>query len=251
MLFNLCGVHAVESNNKTKSFLGNIQKLYSLFSLSPGMWKFLQDTVGISLHRLSDARWCARIDAIKPFTKRPREILTCLNQLQEHLDLTADISNEVDSFIDWMQTFEFVLMTTIWLELLQAINDVSILLQKSNITLDKETLLIENLLSDLQRIRNSWEVILQESKLVARNLGWEENFKENRHRKVKTFYGDSTSAAYEHQNEDISFKVNVFYIAIDTLIQEINSRFEAMKSINEIFSFIWKFNSDSKDKGNS
>ena len=164
-------MHAVESNNKIKSFLGNIQKLYSLLFSSPGRWKFLQDTVGISLHRLSDAHWCARIDAIKLFTKRPREILTCLNQLQEHLDLPADISNEVDFLIDWMQTFEFVLMTTIWLELLQAINDVSILLQKLNITLDKETLLIKNLLSDLQRIRNSWEVILQESKLVARNLG--------------------------------------------------------------------------------
>ena len=238
MLFNLCGVHAVEYNNKIKSFLGNIQKLYSLFSSSPGRWKFLQDTVGISLHRLSDARWSASIDAIKPFTKRPREILTCLNQLQEHLDLPADISNEVDSLIGWMKTFKFVLMTTISFKLLQAINDVSILLQKSNITLDEETLLIKNLLSDLQCIRNSWEVILQKLKLVARNLGWEENFKEKRHRKVKTFYGDSTSAAYEHQNEEISFKVNVLYIAIDTLIQEINSRFEAIKSINEIFSFI-------------
>ena len=124
-------------------------------------------------------------------------------------------------------------------------------MQKSNITLDEETLLIKNLFSDLQSIRNSREVILQESILVARNLGWEEIFKEKRHRKVETFYGDSISAAYEHQNEEISFKVNVFYIAIDTLIQEINSRFEAMKSINEIFSFIWKFNSDSKGKGNS
>ena len=130
-------------------------------------------------------------------------------------------------------------------------NDVSILLQKSNITLDEETLLIKNLHSDLQRIRNSWEVILQESQLVARNLGWEENFIEKRRRKVKTFYGDSTSAAYEHQNEEISFKVNVFYIAIDTLIQEINSRFEASKSTNEMLSFIWKFNSDSEDKANS
>ena len=149
-----------------------------------------------------------------------------------------------------MQTFEFVLMTTIWFKLLQAINDVSILLQKSNITLDEETLLTKNLLSDLQRNRNVWEVILQ-SKLVARNLGWEENFKDKRYRKVKTFYGDSTSAAYEHQNEEISFKVNVFYIEIDTLIQETNSRFEAMKSINEMFASIWKFSSDSEDKTNS
>ena len=70
-------MHAtVESNNKIKRFLGNIQNLYNLFR-SPARWKFLQDTVGISLHRLSDTLWSARIDVIKPFTKRPRKILTC------------------------------------------------------------------------------------------------------------------------------------------------------------------------------
>ena len=42
--------------------------------------------------------------------------------------------------------------------------------------------------------------------------------------------------------------MNVFYTAIDTLIQEINCRFKAMDSINEKFSFIWKFNRDSEDK---
>ena len=41
-----------------------------------------------------------------------------------------------------MQIAEFVLMTNMWFKLLQAINDVSILLQKSDITLDEETLLI-------------------------------------------------------------------------------------------------------------
>ena len=30
-----------------------------------------------------------------------------------------------------------------------------------------------------------------------------------------------------------------------------NNRFEAMNSINEMFSLIWKFNSDSKDKAKS
>ena len=59
-----CGVHAVESNNKIKNFLGNIQKLYNIFSSSQARWKFLQDTVGISLHRLSDTRWSARIDML-------------------------------------------------------------------------------------------------------------------------------------------------------------------------------------------
>lgn len=116
-------------------------------------------------------------------------------------------------------------MATIWFKLLQAINDVRILLQKLNITLDEEFLLIKNLLSDL---RDSWEVILQESKLVAKNLGWEENFKEKRHKRVTSVYGESTSAAYEHETEETAFKVNVFYIALDTLI---HGRFEAMNSI--------------------
>ena len=34
-----------------------------------------------------------------------------------------------------------------------------------------------------------------------------------------------------------AFKVNVFYVALDTLIQQIN-RFVATNSINEMFSFI-------------
>ena len=72
------------------------------------------------MHRLSDTCWNARIDAIKPLIKRPREELTSLPQLQEHLDLpAANVSNEVDSLINWMQTFKFVLMATIWFKLLQ------------------------------------------------------------------------------------------------------------------------------------
>ena len=179
---NLCRVHAVESSNKIKSFLGNIQKLYNLFSSSPARWKILQDTASVSLHRLSDTRWSARIDAIKPLVKRPREVLLSLNKVQELLDLPADVSNEViiNALINWMKSFEFVLMATIWFKLLQGINDVNVLLQKSNITLDEETLLIKNLLSDLQRIRDSWEAILQETRLIAKNLGWEETQKSHK-----------------------------------------------------------------------
>ena len=139
-------------------------------------------------------------------------------------------------------------MTTIWFKLLKNINDVNILLQKSNIILDEETSLMKNLLSDLQRIRDSWEAILQETKFVAKNLGWEENLRDKRHRRVTSVFGESTTSAYEHETEEDAFKVNVFYVAIDTLIQEINSRFAAMNNINDMFSFIWKFENDSKDR---
>ena len=41
---NLCGVHAAESSPEVKSFFGNMQKLYNLFSSSPARWKVLQET---------------------------------------------------------------------------------------------------------------------------------------------------------------------------------------------------------------
>ena len=47
---NLCDVHAGESSAVVKSFFGNIQKLYNLFSGSPSWWKVLQDNSGVSLH---------------------------------------------------------------------------------------------------------------------------------------------------------------------------------------------------------
>ena len=39
-----------------------------------------------------DTRWSARIDAVKPLVKRPREIVQALNELQEEFDLTSDLS---------------------------------------------------------------------------------------------------------------------------------------------------------------
>ena len=160
--------------------------------------------------------------------------------------MPAHVSIEVESLINWMQTFEFVLMGTIWFKLLQSIK------QKSNIiTLDEETLLFKNLLSDLQRIWDSWELILQESRFVTKNLhGMGSELQEEEAQKSHKCLWSKHICCICTCNSKAKFKVNVFNIALDTLIHEINSRFASMNSINEMFSFIWKFEaqSDSNDK---
>ena len=70
---NLCGVHAVEVAPEIKIFFGNVQKLYNLFSASPSRWKILKETVGVSLHNLSQFRWSVRIDAIRPLVKNHKK----------------------------------------------------------------------------------------------------------------------------------------------------------------------------------
>ena len=154
---------------------------------------------------MSDTRWSARIDAVKPLVRRPREIVQALEKLQEDFDLPSDLCNEVSSLAAWLQTFEFVLLATFWFKTLQAINDVSRSLQCSKITLDEESRLMKSLLSDLQRIRESWHLILQESRLVASGLGLQEEFRSKRRRRSKTFHGEDRSIVYEHENEEAGF----------------------------------------------
>jgi len=238
---NLCGVHAVESSTVVKSFFGNIQKLYNFFSSSPSRWKVLQDNTGISLHRLSDTRWSARIDAIKPLVKRPREIMASLKTLKEDFDLPGDLYNDVTALLTWFLSFEYVVLATFWFKALQAINDVSCLLQGTQLTLDEEIRLFTSLVNDLQRIRESWSTIIEESRIVAVNLGFEEMFKQKRQRRQKIFHDEDRRNVHEHATEEDKFRVEVFYAALDKAIQEISVRAQKAKEINNRFSFIWNW----------
>ena len=152
---NLAGVHAAESSVPMKTYFGNIQKLYNFFSSSPARWKILKETADISLHSMSTTRWSARIEAVKPLSKKPKEIVLALQTVKSNLDLPSDLINEVDSLLKWIRSFDFVLLTTFWVKVLQSINDVSILLQGTQITLDEEVRLIGSLVDDIRSMRLS------------------------------------------------------------------------------------------------
>ena len=227
---NLCGVHGAESSAVVKSFCGTIQRLYTLFSSSPSRWKILQEAAGVSFLKLSATRWSARIEGVKPLVKR----------LRDH-DLPGDVCNDVENLIQWLQSLEFVLLITIWFKLLQTINDVSVLLQGSKITIDEELRLIESLKDDLKRVRESWSVISVESKLVASSLGLSEHFKEKRRRTFKRFHHQPRDSEHEQHNQEQKFQINVFNVALDRVISEIGRRFEKTKQVNDMFSFLWNF----------
>lgn len=174
--------------------------------------------------------------------------MKALSRLREELDLPADICNEVDCLAQWLQSFQYVLLATFWFKSLQAINDVSLLLQSSEITLDEELRLIKSLLNDLKRLRESWDLILQESKLVAHGLGFEENLKKKRRRIVRTFHDEDRASAHEHEDEEMDFKVNVFNVTLDTLVSQITNRYQITEKVNNMFSFLWNPTATANDE---
>ncbi|XP_065902561.1 uncharacterized protein [Dysidea avara] len=107
-------------------------------------------------------------------------------------------------------------------------------------TLDEEIRLFALLTSDLHHIRESWSAILDEARTVASNLGFEEQFKQKRQRKRKALPDEDPRNAHIHANEEDRFRIDVFYVALDKLTQEIELRSQKAANINDMFSFIWQ-----------
>ena len=151
-------------------------------------------------------------------------------------DLPGDVCNDVENLIQWLQSLEFVLLIAIWFKALQTINDVSVLVQGSTISIDEELRLIESLKDDLKRVRESWSVISVESKLVASSLGLREHFTEKRQKTFKRFHHEPRDSEHEQHNQEQEFQINVFNVSFYRVISEIGRRFEKTREFLEEIS---------------
>ena len=118
---NLCGVSAAECCPEGITFFGIIQRLYTLFSCSPQRWEILQKHIGCSLHGMSTTRWSARIESVRPVSAHLPGILSALEDL-EKLNLTAEIRSEIHGIKSYVESFQCILMASIWVKVLTAID---------------------------------------------------------------------------------------------------------------------------------
>ena len=85
-------------------------------------------------------------------------------------------------------------------------------LQRS--TIDEELRLIESLQDDLKRVREWWNIISVESKLVT-SLGLSEHFRGKRRRISTRFHDEPGGSEDEQHNQEREFQINVFNVAWD------------------------------------
>ena len=112
---NLAGAHSVKSSVEMKSFFGNVEKLYMLLHSLARRWEVLKELANVSLHALSDTRWSARLDSLRPLVKRPREICDVLIALIEDQTMPPETVAEAEGLLNYMRSFEFVVISTFWL----------------------------------------------------------------------------------------------------------------------------------------
>lgn len=160
---------------------------------------------------------------------------------------TAEIV-EAEGLRKQMTSFNFVLMLTFQCKILERVNLTSKTLQNPNIFLDEAVNLLQKCLEQLTEMKNCFGEILEEAKEIAENWKIETTLQNKRKRRIKTFF-DELTEDFEFKDPIYNFKVRVFNAVIDTLIGQINQRFESLKNINVTFSFLSpKYLTEKSDK---
>lgn len=188
---------------------------------------------------MSDTRWSARVEAVKPFAAYTLGIKEAFNELKS-LKLTPETKRDIAGLEMYLESFECILIASIWLKILTAINTRTTILQARKATFNVEVDNIEGFLNELQVLRDSWPNILLECKLVAENLNLNVTFPDKRLRKRATFHDETPDETTALSNEK-NFRINVFNVIIDNVRAELSERFCATKNINSKFKFLWLF----------
>ncbi|KAK3226237.1 hypothetical protein Dsin_006099 [Dipteronia sinensis] len=227
---------------KAVSFLGVVQRIYSVFSNSTKRWKKFQDYVdGLTLKKLSTTRWESRIDSIKAIRYQAPQIRESLLELQESSD-DVKTKSEAESLVNELENFEFLLGMTIWHDILFNINMISKLLQSKDMCIDVAIVQLKGLISYFEKYReNGFTNAMIFAKSTALDMEIESIFvKKRQYRREKLF--DESAHEDITQSPEESFRVNYFIVVVDVDIASLKSRFEQSKTYENIFGFLFDLN---------
>nr|XP_047138242.1 uncharacterized protein LOC124814493 [Hydra vulgaris] len=116
---------------------------------------------------MSQTRWSARVDCIKPFATHLPGIIKSVADIR-NLNLAIENRADLNEIISYMESFECILMSAIWFKVLTAINYTNLVLQARNATLDVEVTNIKRLIDELKTLRDKWDSIMVERNISRR-----------------------------------------------------------------------------------
>ncbi|XP_065674191.1 uncharacterized protein LOC136091136 [Hydra vulgaris] len=134
------------------------------------------------------------------------------------------------------------MLSNIWLKILTKLNNFNLILQNREITVSTELLSIKSLLKDLEKIRYSWDLILNEAKTAAEKCDLVSTFKEEHNRKRNKKYFENFNERTLTETPEQKFRKNVFDVIIGSVIRDISTRFKAIQKICDTFDVLWSFN---------
>ena len=83
-------------------------------------------------------------------------MLEILSEIQTDLDSTDLVFSDEENLLEWIKSFEYILMATCWFKALQCIDDVRKVLRHADISIADVVKHLSSLRNDIQKLRDSW-----------------------------------------------------------------------------------------------
>lgn len=237
---NLVLKDAVDANHEISQFFDDIQSIYNFFGHSINHWLGLKNvsesSSNVTLKTLNPTRWAGRYEAVFALKERFGDVMKELSKLI----VTSDKAKERNDAIGLkkkLESFDFVLLLVVQTKVLQQINIVSKCLQSESMDIVKAYDLLEETLSGIKEIRNSFKDFVKEASGICFKWAISCTFSEKRRSILKRHF-DELSEDHRFRDPESRFKVLIFYPMLDTLCVQLEKRFEGMKSVINTYKVI-------------
>lgn len=198
------------------------------------------------MHCLSDTRWSARIEAVKPVAKHLPSVIKALDSILMTCSLTSEARSEANGLRKYFMSFDAIVLLTVWLKVLQSIDNRNVILQSGKISLDIEAANIRALTEEMQSLRDMWESLLAEAKLIAgkMNVAPQLNRECSRQKKRRRFHDETSEEETAQESPETVFRNTVFFTAMDSIISYLATRFHTTANIVNEFAAVGQISED-------
>ena len=241
---NLVGENSVNKCVHARNFFSLVQRFYAFFSASTHRWSVLTSQNKIKLKSLSSTRWSSRADATKEIVENFDNIYHALSHLAQDINEKLDTRDEAASLLNKIINLENAFMSVFWHRVLDRFNAVNKYIQKVNLDLNTANDMLLSLLEFVKNVRDDFFGIEKQAKELSKFVNQE--YSDLSKRKIIKKFSDGEVQTSSHRGSD-KFKIEVFYVMVDYLINELQKRSEAYSYIVTTFSFLSNLTTLSKE----
>uniref|UniRef100_H3A1S4 Uncharacterized protein n=1 Tax=Latimeria chalumnae TaxID=7897 RepID=H3A1S4_LATCH len=239
---NLVGLDAAKSSVMSVTFLGVLQRIFTIFSSSTQRWSILKQYITqLTVKLLSDARWECCIESAKALRYQLNEVHSALEALADHAVQKKDSRTALEacSLAREISSGPFLLCLVVWHDVLFQINRASKLLQTPNVAMDTLKNEINAILKFLQDYRENGFVLAHISAWeIADHMNIEITFPEERiQRKNMLFDYECPDDVRRSPEEKV--KHEFFLPLVDTAVISLKERFSQMETFYSLFDFLF------------
>lgn len=243
---NLVVNDSVKSAFQSIDFFSTLHNIYIFFSASTQRWAILKEKVkGLTIKPLSETRWESRIDSVRALRYQIADVYDALVSLSDASTVDNNIRNEANGIALKIKNFKFLVCIVFWYEILNSINATSKLLQNEKLDIIESTKALKAIDDYFVKIRTDehFSEILVDAAELAAELEIEAVFtndiRARPRKKTRQFLYESVDEPILDPKE--KFKIEFFFVVLDTIHEAFQERFDLLKAHSDYFSFLYDF----------